>query len=451
MKLSGWILRVSLIAMIALSLVFTWLIWQNPSRLGREETTAVVQTKKDPNIAKLKSTVMAPTAVYYQQNAQKWQLFEADNDAAQTVRLSMAKWRLGTVGTAVRLSADDFTKLLASQDTVQLHYSGMITYRTFNSGFFNKKATATNGDFQFDRILFDFAHPDRLAFINDETRQVRYGNLSNANTAALRQTVDDTLPNAFAISEMRLGTRQVAVYRDQIQVQPYAYLLDQQSANHYVALLMPAQQASAIDSREIGAETVYTVGTNYRLTLTTSSGLMEFENAASANRKKDLQTALTKAYSGLGSLNLLGLNAVRYFSCDRTSQETTFRAFAQGLPIFNGEDNGKVTVASTSSGLQIDFSTNNLIVPIPTQQAKTTLPTTATVLAQLKKDGYATTGIQDIVLGYYWHTQAADSQVVALTPTYFVEINGEYRRYTQWLASGMLDDDSKANTAQPLE
>ncbi len=61
MKLSSWILRVSLIAMVILSLVFTSLIWRNPSRLERRSTSNVqVTTENDPNVKKMEGNVYLP-------------------------------------------------------------------------------------------------------------------------------------------------------------------------------------------------------------------------------------------------------------------------------------------------------------------------------------------------------------------------------------------------------
>lgn len=434
MKLSGWLLRVSLIVAIALSLVFTWFIWQNPSRLGRSEATVAVKHQADPNAKKLEGEVFSPSTAYYQTNGQKYQLNVPDKMITSQLRTAMKTWRLGKVDAGIKFTATDYNNLLVTNDSLQLLYPATMTYKKFNQTYFKKSAKTTNADFKFTRLLIALnAKKTTLTFINDANRTVREAKLTNVSLGDLTQTIRTGLKNAYKISEMRIGTKQIESYDQEIEVQPYVYLLDQQSANHYVSLLMPSQEASAVDTREIGTETVYTAGANYRLTLDTETDTMQFDNAAATSTSTNLDTILNRSYTALGNLSLQGLNYMRYAGYDKSAQEITFRSYAQGLPIYNTDYFGRVTVASTVSGLQMVFSSNNLTVPIPTKQAKVKLTTTAALLAKFKTAGYAESTIQDIRLGYYWGKQSDNTQVVTLTPTYFVKINNEYKRASQWL------------------
>ncbi|MFD1485468.1 YycH family regulatory protein [Lacticaseibacillus baoqingensis] len=447
MKLSGWLLRVALIAMIAVSLVFTWLIWQNPSRLGHQEATVTTKRKEDPDVAKNAGIVFSPTTVYYQHENQKTWLFSPDDNVALNVRNAIHSWRLGSVTNGGKLTTSEYNALLSTNDSLQLLYSDQMAYQTFNAHFFTKKATATNADFTFNRLLLSLSgHSDQLVFINDANRTIHTGKLTHGQLAALQRLINKAAITGKSVTERRLANgRQIPIFTDNVALQPYVYLLDQQSANHYVSLLMPATAASSVDAREIGADTVYTAGTDYRLTLDTDTDVLQFDDTGTATPAKSLATNLNKAYAALGSLNLLGLNSMRYAHYHSATKTVTYRSYAQGLPIFNQDYYGRVTVANTSNGQQMFFSTNNLTVPIPTDQNATTLPPTQAVFDQLQASGYNADTIEDITLGYYWAKQDENSQVVNLTPTYFVEIGGKYRRYDQWPRLNAAA--KKANTA----
>jgi regulatory protein YycH of two-component signal transduction system YycFG len=451
MKLSGWLLRIALIAMIAVSFVFTWLIWQNPSRLGHQEATVTTKRKADPDVAKNASTVFSPTTAYYQQQDQKTWLFTPDDNVTLDIQTAMRDWRLGTVTNGGKLTSSEYNALLSTNDSLQLLYADKMAYRVFNARFFAKKATATNTDFTFNRLLFSLSgHTGQLVFINDETRTIHTGKLTHGSLDALQRLVKQSAATGKPVTERRLANgRQIPLFTGRIALQPYVYLLDQQSANHYVSLLMPSTAASAVDSREIGADTVYTAGDDYRLTLDTDTDVLQFDDTGILAPAKDLATNLNKAYTALGSLDLLGLNSMRYDRYDSSTKTVTYRSYAQGLPIFNRDYYGRVTVAGTSSGQQMFFSTNNLTVPIPTTQNATTLPATQAVLDHLQSIGYDADAIEDVVIGYYWGKQDENSQVVNLTPTYFVEIGGTYRRYNQW--QGPSTDTKKAASATTAE
>lgn len=434
MKLSGWLLRISLIVMIAVSLVFTWFIWENPSRLGNTRQQVTVQSKTDPNAAKLRGQVFAPTTAYYTTGTDKRLLFKNDTDVPLKLRAAMRSWHLGTVKAAGKLSASAFAKAITQDGAVQLVYTSPVTYSLFNQNFFKQKAAATQTDFKFNRLIVGLGHEQpTVTFVNDQTRQLWRAKVTKGDSTAAANEVKAVWAGSFKAGERRVGKREVTDFTSPIAVAPYAYLLDQQNANHYVSLLMPSQETSSVDTREIGTETVYTVGTDYRLTMATDTGVMQFENATAKNRSTAQTTVTNNAYQALGSLSLLGLNYMRYYSYDSSAQEAVFRSYAQGLPIFNDNYSGRVAVASTASGLQIVFSSNNLTVPIPTKQAKVTLPATETVTKELRNAGFTDASIQNITLGYEWVQGSSDDQVVTLKPTYFVEINRQYRPYQDWL------------------
>ncbi|WP_225047972.1 YycH family regulatory protein [Lacticaseibacillus kribbianus] len=449
MKLSGWILRVSLIAMVALSLVFSFLIWQNPSRLGRTDTPVAIKATKDPNVAKQARRVFAPTSAYYASKTGKVALFTPNAAVGDDLHNAVRAWRLGKVKAPVKLSTDDYQAVLDTADSLQLLYAGPMSYRQFDRYFFSEAASVKNPNFTFNRLVIDLSGgSNKLLFVNDATRSVATGKLTEASLTRVVAVVKKAAKTGFAITEGRLGTRQVAQYVKPIKVTPYTFLLDQQSANHFVSLLMPSSQSSAVDTQEISNETVYKLGTNQRLTLNNETEAMQFDDTGTRTTATGLTGALSRGYTALGKLSLQGLSTIKYFGYDKSSQGVTFRPYAQGLPIFNTDAYGVVTVANTRQQLQMNFSMYNLIVAIPTSQKAVTLPATSTVYSELSGAGYDVKGIEDICLGYYWKPEDTASQVVELEPTYYVKIHGVYKRYTQWVVP--TDEAYTQTTRNPL-
>lgn len=444
MKVSGWLLRIGLFVMVALSVVFTWLIWQNPSRLGRPSTPPVAKTTTDPNIAKLAPQVFEPTTAYYQSATQKTLLFETETAVTSELRTEMAEWRLGTVGPTEKLSPTDYDQVITQPETLQLTYDTVMSYAHFNRTFFTHPATGERKDFSFTRLVVPLTGtPKSLLFINDRNRTQVAAKLTKAPLDKVAARVARATKTGFTVTEERLNGRMVADFTRPVTLAPYTFLLDTQNANHFVSLLMPAAQTSAVDTREIGDVTIFTLGSSYRLTQA-ENGAMSFDNGRATSDPSAFAKRLSKAYDALGTLNLQGLNTMHYFGYTPKTQTVAFRAYAQGLPIFNPDGSGLVEVANTSSGLALNFSLVNLTVAIPTAQSKVTLPTTEEVLDQLEQAGYSRNDIQDVVLGYDWQTQAADSQIVNLNPTYFVAIDGDYKPYATWLEPPTQDTAAEA-------
>ncbi|MCI1894281.1 MAG: two-component system activity regulator YycH [Lactobacillus sp.] len=447
MKLSGWILRVSLMTMVALSLIFTWLIWQNPSRLGRQESSATVKTAPDTAVGKQTEYLLMPTTAYAVESDQKQLLFKPDTAVTGQLHKALRNWRIVKVGAKATLSGAAYTALLQTDQTLQLKYAGPISFKLFDTRYFKHQAVNTPADFQFDRLLIHLADKTpKLTLLNDETHTKREVTLKNASATQVNEVLASVKATSLPVTEKKLNGKWITAFDQSIAVTPYAFLLDQQNANHFVSLLMPSSQGNTVDSREIGNEVIYTLNDRYRMTLNDDDDVVQYEDSNGATKAKQLTATLQAGYKAITKLNLQGVNTMHYAGYDKTNHTVTFRSYAQGLPIFNDVYNGTVEVTNSSNGLAMTFSLNNLTVAIPTKQAAVSLPSTADVLAQLDHAGYSETSVQDIQLGYYWQPQKDNSQVVDLTPTYFVKINNEYKRYTEWLLPSNAAQINRAAT-----
>ncbi|KRN24472.1 hypothetical protein FC75_GL001274 [Lacticaseibacillus camelliae DSM 22697 = JCM 13995] len=428
--------------MVLLSLVFSALIWRNPSRLGRTETSSALKTTQETSASQQAAYLYVPTTAYYQTGSQKVQLLQKDQSATGEIHKTIRQWQLKQVNSSVQLSTSALAALLTQTDTLQLTFSGPVTFGVFNAHYFAKPLKNVPS-FQFDRLIIDLKNrKPKLTLVDDSTRMSRTATLAKSPTTKLRAYLQKAQPSGLPVVEKRLNGKLVPYYAKPVALSPYAFLLDQQNANHFVSLLMPTNSAAAVDSREIGDESIYTLG-DTRMTLNSSSSVMQYEDPGKTTKSTRLGTALNKGEAAISQLNLQGITSMHYFSYDKGSRTVSFRSYAQGLPIFNSLDNGLVQTVSSESGLTTTFSLNNLTVAIPTSQALKTLPATQTVLTQMAAAGYAQSTIQDIRLGYYWRPQSASSQVVDLTPTYFVELNGQYRRYTEWLTPQAVEGQNQ--------
>lgn len=434
MRLRSWGMRVVLTTLVILSIVFTWQIWQNPSRLGRTEAPVTVAVQKDPNVAKQESTVFLPRNALFVDKHQKWQLLLADTSVVASLHDVLQQGKIDTLLPRRKLNHTEFQSLLTSNTSLQLVYPDMINRRLFMRTFFNRK-TVAKPDFHFNRLIVHLADgPMTVELVNDQTRQVVSAKLRNVTLSKLKAKIAAGQAHALPVVERRVNEHMVVHYPRAISVQPYSLLVDDQSANHYVSQLMPPQEASTVDVREIGGDTIYTAGSRYRITAAGDSEVMRFDDTGQGSVDLSLNQLLTRAYASLGQLGLQGLYMMRYIGIDQTGQ-VNFQANVRGLPVVHENNNGLVQVALTASGRQITFATTNLTVPIPTDQAKVTLPPTDEVLDKLTQAGYSRDDIEEVVLGYDWPDQDQTSQVVTLQPTYLVAINGRYRAYNEWLAA----------------
>ena len=74
-------------------------------------------------------------------------------------------------------------------------------------------------------------------------------------------------------------------------------------------------------------------------------------------------------------------------------------------------------------------------MPVPSRQKDKDLPTTQSMLDQLKQAGIKEADVDNIQLGYEWKQNKASSEVVDLNPTWYVRYQGKWRTYESLLSN----------------
>ena len=438
MKLSGIVLRTMLILTVALSLVLSWFIWLNPSRLERRENTTpavAIKVTDTRTAATQESSVYLPTMAYYQQNQQKQLLYQDGQDVVSQLHKALTKTTLTSMAKTEKLTGDDFETLISQNDTLQLVYPDVMAFSLFKRQFFDSPLK-TNLDFKFTRVILSLqAKTKTVTLVNDATRQTYTGKLEHLDDAKLMKIIKPNATGRFVLVEQRFGQREVPLFTQSVAIRPYTYLLDRQGVSHYIPALLTAdgQSRDTVDARELGSDTVYTIGSTRRLSMNNDSGDMQFEDSAATTAPTDMGKFFGRTFASLDNLALPSLTTMRYFAYDTTENAVTYRSFVQNFAIFNQTSNGTVKVTYAKNSLQMDFSSDNVTVPIPTTEKNVTLPSTTAVLSQLHARGYTDEHINNIVLGYHWVKQAKTDLVVDLQPTYYVQIDGSYKAYQNWL------------------
>lgn len=437
MKLRSLILRLLLIMLVGISLALTWFIWYNPSNFARQQNNDVTveKTTRTTN-QEIKRDTFLPTGVLWQGAQQKYQLGSTGTGMAARARKAVAKWRVTKVGAQKQLSVAEYDRLLTEPQSLQLTYQGTVSWTLMRKLFFgdNSKADAS---YSFDRIVFDTEN-QRTYLVNDYHETSRRLVIKQPNYGAIADLLG-AATTKYKVTEQRFDHHEVALLDQSITVQPQTYLIDKQSATHYISLLMTDNTStSAVDTKQIGNQTVYTVNSNQRLAVDKNDSLMQYEDFAASAPAQTYSGVLSSAFNALSSLSFASTQGIRYFSYSTQDSAVTFRTYVRGLPVFNQTSNGTVRVVHTTSSKRIEFSGSNLEAAIPTSQTAVELPAASEVLAKLQSLGAQPSDIDDLTVAYKWQRDTNSGLVVNLMPTYYVNVNGTYVDYAD-LVDGRVD------------
>lgn len=434
MRRTSLLVRISLIIVILLSLVLSFLIWTNNQRYEKKTDTQTA-TKRDVtnsnNTQQNLEQVYLPVEVLTVDSQKQPRIvYNHKESLTSEIREAMQKWHIRTA----RVSPAKYSELTTRMNTVQLVYHDQISLQLFGKLIGQTALKGAVRDHTFNRVIFSTeGNINKVFFVNDQTNNIWQSQVTHANVSqilSLLRTADFSAKVSLQNMQGQLRT----FYPEGLSLRPYSYLITRRNENTYISALLSDSANSSVDTHESGHETTYSAGNynDYQLTVDHSTDQLKYLDNTETDIPATLQLLLEQSLKAIISIDN-PLTDVRFFSTETGNDMVSFRSYVEGFPIFQQSDFGAFKVTYTNSGSRVDFSSRILQVPVPATNGRVKLPATTTILSQLHEAGYAQTEIQDIAVGYRWIPDKESTDIIDLNPTYYVQIGNKWRDYHDWL------------------
>lgn len=223
-KVSRVALRVSLIAMVVLSIILSAVIWGSDARFSRIEETSNQTQTKDLGQRSLRD-IYLPTQTFYFKNKQMYQVYDTKNNLPlEFSKLTQSLRPLLPI--RIWSSQTKYEKMLRNPNYIQLTYSDQITISLFltnvrktDSRKFNRFFVSTTSS---DYIYLgnDENHTIYRVRLNDVSFKTLIGHIRNAQTqmpVTLEKVHDDYLP----------------FYEKNLSLPVYSYLTNNEESDSY--------------------------------------------------------------------------------------------------------------------------------------------------------------------------------------------------------------------------
>lgn len=442
MQYKAIITRIVLIGSIVLSIILSWFIWTGstnmPSINQPKQTTT---TKKSDTTQPDLTDVFAPTQLLYQDEKDKYLLYNSHENIINEIGSLLKKANANSFIYA-HLSEKKYLAQINKTNALTLKYSDQVSYQLFAQSYNQKpKRLKLGKNISFNRAQIVFGtQQTSLWLLNDQTKIVYHTKLTNfketqvlalLNKADLRLSVSEQLFNHEPTVYIKPGQK----------LRPYSYLVNQQPENYYIAGLLN-KDSNKIDMRQQSDGVVYSTkeaaNQQKRLTVMDDTGELAFQDYNNKALPTELSERFEMSYQLLANIGN-SLSSMRYYQYSGSDAAITFRMFVEGFPIFYQTNFGSVKVQLMASGQRVEFSSYGLQVPVPTDQKKVDILGTQQVIDQLTNRGYKQSAISKIQLGYQWQQEASNNQVIDLTPTYFIEYNGNWYALNELMTKNYQD------------
>lgn len=413
MKTTEKIVRIGLVFLVLLSVYFSVSIWISSSK--KEQPI-----KNDPQLAttvlneRLDTDVFLPLHLIRMQNG-KSEMNTSEN-LITNIQNEIKHSSFGNLTQIVTGNSEQFEKYLTMEQGVELLYEGSFLLSEYIS-VYNLNLQLT--DLSADQIFFTCIQVDltknKIRFLDFNRKDVYEASITMDNEKVLN------LMNKVGVQYNQISEQQAVAGKhyylsEDQKMKKYSYILASQPVTKFRNAFF--SNTDNIQTNEDSKDLSYTSGSE-RLTADEKLGTIKFNGDIEARNAKD------NIYSdSFNYIKKLGSNMgnIRYF--DRTETEINYRTFVEGFPVFSENDKGQVRITigndnAEKTSVAIETSLDTIQVPIPSEE-EVVLKSTESLLEQLLANGADLEKINSMMIGYTWHKIEEITQVVDLTPEWYI-------------------------------
>ncbi|MGG5343748.1 YycH family regulatory protein [Enterococcus sp. AZ192] len=420
MKTTERIIRIGLIFLVLLSLYFSFSIWlssakkEQPIKNDQQLATAVVNERLDTD-------VFLPLRLIRMQNG----VSEMNNseNLITNIQNEIRQATFGKLTQVVKDDASQFENYLTMDQGFELLYEGPFLLSEYMSVYdlsIDLEDITDSDDIHFTCIQVNLKQ-NKLRFLNFSSNDIYETPISMDNEKVLN-LMNKVGVQYNPISEQQSLSQKHYYLSDDLKMKKYSYILASQPVTKFRNAFFT--NTEDIQTNEDSQDLSY-ASRNERLIADEKLGTIHFsgdiENrTAQDNIFSDSFFYIKKLGTSMGNL--------RYF--DRTKSEINYRTFVEGFPVFSENDKGQVHITigndkAEKSSVVIETSVDTIQVPIPSEE-EVQLQSTESLLEQLTLNGADPEKIDSMVIGYTWHKIEEVTQVVDLTPEWYIRYDGQW-------------------------
>ena len=409
-KVSKVALRVSLIAMVVLSIILSAVIWGSDARFSRIEETSNQTQTKDLGQRSLRD-IYLPTQTFYFKNKQMYQVYDTKiNLPLEFSKLTQSLRPLLPI--RIWSSQTKYEKMLRNPNYIQLTYPDQITISLFLT---NVRKTDSR---KFNRFFVSTTSSDYIYLGNDENHTIYSVRLNDVSFKTLIEHIRNA-QTQMPVTLEKVHDDYLPFYEKNLSLPVYSYLTNEESDSYFVYRLLGSNNPTQHSN---GDTITYSNGVYERLIAAKHTHNYEYTDYQQDQIPKTISRKLNDS---LYFVRKIGLSEpdLRFFDADDNT--VIYQNYVEEYPIFlPGKYKMRAQVKFASNGMTINFNSLDLQIPIPTSGEKKTLIPTTVAMDELYQD---------------------------LEPAYYVKINRQWKTLDGWLnTNNQLDNTGKEGLVDGL-
>ena len=437
-KVSRVALRVSLIAMVVLSIILSAVIWGSDARFSRIEETSNQTQTKDLGQRSLRD-IYLPTQTFYFKNKKMYQVYDTKNNLPlEFSKLTQSLRPLLPI--RIWSSQTKYEKMLRNPNYIQLTYPDQITISLFLTN------VRKNDSREFNRIFVSTTSSDYIYLGNDENHTLYCIRLNDVSFKTLIEHIRNA-QTQMPVTLEKVHDDYLPFYEKNLSLPVYSYLTNEESDSYFVYRLLGSNNPTQHSN---GDTITYSNGVYERLIAAKHTHNYEYIDYQQDQIPKTISRKLNDS---LYFVRKIGLSEPFFRFFDADDNTVIYQNYVEEYPIFlPGKYKMRAQVKFASNGMTINFNSLDLQIPIPTNGEKKTLIPTTVAMDELYQKGYYRKDIERIIIGYTAKSSnSKNKKLVDLEPAYYVKINKQWKTLDEWLnTNNQLDNAGKEGLVDGL-
>lgn len=439
MKIKKYLLHIGLFIAVAISLIFSAIIWIDPATFHRTTQTTTTtnaansETEGDEHYSY--ADVYLPTTVVLTQDKQQMQLTDNNDDIVNDMKSHLNNAHVKSISEKTTKNFNDYHDKFLEGNNIMLSYSAPVSIGVFGKLIDNKVLQKKYADHTFKHIVLPMNDHKTVYLYNDSNLHIYKVKLKKALPKAIYNVIDNKDIQKTPIQYQEINDNHyIRNYTKGVTVPQYSYLINKENTSLFVTHLLGSSNSGSIATNERNGVTTYSTENDQRLIVNNKTGTVNYSrdgrNDYHDGIPKSLNEILKQSFTNLNRLGV-ALDDVRYQDYNSSNHTITYETYVGGYPIISDNYYGAYEISmQKNGGLQYAFSMDNLQVPLPNNNKTVMLPPTNQVIQNLKNNNYDLNKVEKIEVGYAWSQNPTSQMVIDLTPTYFIYYDGKWMNYS---------------------
>lgn len=415
MKIADRLIRALLVVMIMISLFLSYKIWtrsENTSELKDNSASGTLFQEKQP------TEVFLPTKVIVHNQDNNGY----SNRESQITNLQKQINQLKFRSLETNKSEQMVKKIKAKKNTIELIFpdSLPINYYEYINDFSLGSTKVTAGR-SFNRIFIALKE-QKIYFTNDQTGDVCSVEANGSDSwAAIKKLKNQPDITYTEVSLNHTVLPDVYYFDKPIELKKYSYILATQSYSTFTHAFF--NDGNDLYSNDESDDTSLTNASGESLTIKESTGEVSYLGKLQTSKKEKENNIFGNTFQYVSRTGSVFGN-IRYFSED--DGVVVYQNYVEGFPVFSEDNKSKIQMIVVKDNLRIQTNQTTIQVPIPSDET-VLLKNTQDTINDLLNSGVKKEEIKDIQIGYTWEKDKENSQLVNLTPSWYVNYQGSWK------------------------